>query len=49
MWGGISMKDPTSLVEFGGILNVMRYAVILEKGWLPFIKNFCDLLSAARQ
>ena len=35
------MKGPTSLVMFGRIINATRYAVILEKGLLPFIrKNF---------
>jgi len=41
IWGGISMKGPTPLVLFGGIMNASRYAVILENGLLPFIrKNF---------
>jgi len=39
IWGGISMRGPTSLVMFGGILNATRYAVTLEKGLLPFIKK----------
>ena len=39
IWGGISMKGATSLVMFGGILNATRYALILEKGLLPFIKK----------
>lgn len=41
IWGGISMKGPTPLVMFSGIMNATRYAVILENGLIPFIeKNF---------
>ena len=40
IWGGISMKGPTPLVMFGGILNATRYAVILENGLLPFIQKY---------
>jgi len=39
IWGGISMKGPTPLVMFGGIMNASRYAVILENGLLPFIRR----------
>ena len=39
IWGGISMKGPTPLIMFSGILNATRYAVILENGLLPFIQK----------
>ena len=39
IWGGISMKGPTPLVMFSGIMNATRYAVILENGLLPFIEQ----------
>ena len=39
IWGGISVKGPTSLVMFSGLLNATWYAVILENGLLPFIQK----------
>lgn len=39
IWGSISMKGPTSLVMFSGIMNATRYAVVLENGLVPFIED----------
>lgn len=39
VWAGISLKGPTNICIFEGIMNAELYVEILEKNLLPFITN----------
>ena len=39
MWAGISLKGPTKIVIFEGMMDAALYVEILETGLLPFLEE----------
>ena len=39
VWAGISLKGPTKIVTFEGIMDASLFVEILKEGLLPFIRD----------